>query len=178
MKTRKKTFLKFLCVCLCLCLLGVGVLFIMNAVVKGTVKDRIIQSADAAALEDVDCILVLGCWVKDNGQPSSMLHDRLTRGVELYDLGGHTYIADTPGFASLDVAMTCTILKENLQYDFIDFEPYIGRCRFNDCAHLKEPGCAVREALEEGHISKSRYRSYTRLYELSAQHKFWETKDN
>ena len=100
-----------------------------------------------------------------------------TRHVELYDLGGNTYIADTPGFASLDVAMTCTILKENLQYDFIDFDPYIGSCRFNDCAHLKEPGCAVREAVEKGEISKSRYRSYERLYELSAQHKFWETKD-
>ena len=87
MKTKKKTFLKFLCVCLCLCLLGMGVLLIINAVVKGSVKDRIIQSADAAALEDVDCILVLGCWVKDNGQPSSMLYDRLTRGLELYDLG-------------------------------------------------------------------------------------------
>lgn len=101
-----------------------------------------------------------------------------TRHVELYDLGENTYIADTPGFASLDVAMTCTILKENLQYDFIDFEPYIGRCRFNDCAHLKEPGCAVREAVENGEISKSRYRSYQRLYDLSAQHKFWETKEN
>ncbi len=101
-----------------------------------------------------------------------------TRHVELYDLGGNTYIADTPGFASLDVAMTCTILKENLQYDFIDFDAYIGSCRFNDCAHLKEPGCAVREAVDNGFISKSRYRSYERLYELSAQHKFWETKDN
>ena len=101
-----------------------------------------------------------------------------TRHVELYDLGNCTYIADTPGFASLDVAMTCTIMKENLQYDFIDFDPYIGSCRFNDCAHLKEPGCAVREAVEAGHISKSRYISYKRLYELSAQHKFWETKDN
>ena len=101
-----------------------------------------------------------------------------TRHVELYDLGGDTYIADTPGFASLDVAMTCTILKENLQYDFLDFDPYIGSCRFNDCAHLKEPGCAVREAVEQGKISKSRYRSYERLYELSAQHKFWENKEN
>ena len=101
-----------------------------------------------------------------------------TRHVELYDLGENTYIADTPGFASLDVAMTCTILKENVQFDFIDFEPYIGKCRFHDCAHLKEPGCAVREAVEEGLISKSRYKSYVRLYDLSAQHKFWETKES
>lgn len=101
-----------------------------------------------------------------------------TRHVELYELDENTYVADTPGFASLDVAMTCTILKENLQYDFIEFEPYIGKCRFNDCAHLKEPGCAVREAVDDDAISKSRYRSYTRLYDLSAQHKFWETKEN
>ena len=100
-----------------------------------------------------------------------------TRHVELYALGQDTYIADTPGFASLDVTMTNTILKENLQYDFIDFEPYLGKCRFHDCAHLKEPGCAVTEAVAEGKIAPSRYRSYARLYELSAQHKFWEYKD-
>ena len=100
-----------------------------------------------------------------------------TRHVELYALGDHTYIADTPGFASLDVTMTNTILKENLQYDFIDFAPYLGKCRFHDCAHLKEPGCAVTQAVAAGEIAPSRYRSYARLYELSAQHKFWEYKD-
>ena len=101
-----------------------------------------------------------------------------TRHVELYSLGMVTYIADTAGFASLDVSMTNTILKEQLQYDFIDFAPYLGKCRFNDCAHLKEPGCAVTAAVEAGLISRSRYRSYARLYELSAQHKFWEYKED
>jgi len=100
-----------------------------------------------------------------------------TRHVELYALGKDTYIADTPGFASLDVTMTNVILKEQLQYDFPDFQPYLGKCRFHDCAHLKEPGCAVTEAVSSGKIEQSRYRSYTRLYEISAQHKFWEYKD-
>ena len=100
-----------------------------------------------------------------------------TRHVELYALGADTYIADTPGFASLDVTMTNSILKENLQYDFIDFAPYLGKCRFHDCAHLKEPGCAVTEAVAAGEIAPSRYRSYARLYELSAQHKFWEYRE-
>lgn len=100
-----------------------------------------------------------------------------TRHVELYSLGGDTYIADTPGFASLDVTMTNVILKENLQYDFPDFGPYLGKCRFLDCAHLKEPGCAVTAAVAAGEIAGSRYRSYARLYEISAQHKFWEYKD-
>ena len=100
-----------------------------------------------------------------------------TRHVELYSLGGGTYVADTPGFASFDVEMMNPIPKERVQYDFIDFEPYIGRCRFTDCAHLKEPGCAVTEALQQGKLMPSRYRSYVRLYELSAQHKSWELKD-
>ena len=99
-----------------------------------------------------------------------------TRHVELYSLGGGTYVADTPGFASFDVEMMNPIPKERLQYDFIDFEPYLGRCRFNDCAHLKEPGCAVTQALDQGLLMPSRYRSYVRLYELSAQHKSWEIK--
>ena len=99
-----------------------------------------------------------------------------TRHVQLYELGKNTFVADTPGFASFEIEMMTVISKEQLQYDFIDFAPYIGRCRFNDCAHLKEPGCAVTQALEQGHIMPSRYKSYQRLYELSAQHKPWESK--
>ncbi|MCI7741448.1 MAG: ribosome small subunit-dependent GTPase A [Clostridiales bacterium] len=101
-----------------------------------------------------------------------------TRHVELYTLGENTYIADTPGFASFDIEMMQTISKEQLQYDFIEFAPYIGSCRFNDCAHLKEPGCAVTAALAEGKIGESRYSSYVKLYELTAQHKPWEIKQN
>ena len=97
-----------------------------------------------------------------------------TRHVQLYELGNGTYIADTPGFASLDVEMLCEISKENIQHCFIEFAPYIGKCRFNDCAHLKEPGCAVRQAVDDGEITASRYRSYQRLYEISAQRKSWE----
>jgi len=99
-----------------------------------------------------------------------------TRHVELYDLGDGILAADTPGFASFDIEMMNIIPKEELQYNFREFAPYIGSCRFNNCAHLKEPGCAVTSALENGEISQSRYRSYVRLYELSAQHKSWEIK--
>lgn len=99
-----------------------------------------------------------------------------TRHVELFALDEDTYAADTPGFASFDIEMMNVIPKEKLQYDFLEFEPYIGSCRFNDCAHLKEPGCAVTEAVRAGAIAPGRYRSYQRLYELSAQHKSWEYK--
>ena len=97
-----------------------------------------------------------------------------TRHVQLYALEDNTFVADTPGFASFEIEMMETIEKERLQYDFIDFAPYIGSCRFTDCAHLKEPGCAVTEAMETGEIAKSRYKSYVQLYDLCARHKPWE----
>ena len=99
-----------------------------------------------------------------------------TRHVELFDAGEGTMIADTPGFASFDLTQMKPIRKQELQYDFPEFRPFIGECRFLDCAHLKEPGCAVLEALKRGEINPSRHKSYQRLYEISAQYKEWENK--
>lgn len=99
-----------------------------------------------------------------------------TRHVELFRLAEDSYIADTPGFASFELEMMKSIAKEDLANDFIEFLPYLGLCRFHDCAHLKEPGCAVTEAVSKGEIHPSRYRSYSRLYEICAQQNFWEQK--
>ena len=99
-----------------------------------------------------------------------------TRHVELYDLGEETYVADTPGFSSFDTDQMEVLLKENLQYAFPDFEAYLGSCQFHDCTHRKEPGCAVRKALETGEIEPTRYDSYLRLYEKASQIKEWELK--
>ena len=99
-----------------------------------------------------------------------------TRHVELYDLGDNTYVADTPGFSSFDTDQMEVILKENLQYAFPDFGPYVGQCRFHDCTHRKEPGCAVTAALTAGEIEPTRYDSYLRLYEKASQIKLWELK--
>ena len=99
-----------------------------------------------------------------------------TRHVELFRLGEDTYVMDTPGFSSFDTDQMDVILKENLQYAFPDFAPCVGRCQFADCSHRAEPGCAVRSAVEAGRIVPSRYESYLRLYEKSAQIKQWELK--
>lgn len=99
-----------------------------------------------------------------------------TRHVELYDLGEGTYVADTPGFSSFDTDMMEIILKENLQFAFADFGPYVGKCQFHDCTHRKEPGCAVSAAVASGEIEPTRYDSYLRLYEKSSQIKQWELK--
>lgn len=96
-----------------------------------------------------------------------------TRHIELFKTGD-AYVADTPGFASFDVEMMQPIPKEELQSCFPEFRKYLGQCRFDDCAHLKEPDCAIREALANGEIKQSRHESYARLYEISAQYKEWK----
>ena len=99
-----------------------------------------------------------------------------TRHVELYCLGEDTYVADTPGFSSFDTDQMDVILKENLQYAFKEFGAYMGSCQFHDCTHRQEPGCGIRQAVDEGSIEKSRYESYLKLYEKSSQIKLWELK--
>lgn len=99
-----------------------------------------------------------------------------TRHVEIFSLGNGAFIADTPGFSSFDMDKTERIPKERLQYSFREFKPFIGKCRFDDCAHIKEPGCAVLAAIENKTINKSRHESYQRLYEIASQVKDWEIK--
>lgn len=99
-----------------------------------------------------------------------------TRHVELYRLDDDTFVADTPGFSSFDTDQMDVILKENLQYTFRDFAPYLGKCQFHDCSHRAEPGCAVRQALDAGELESTRYESYLRLYEKASQFKDWENK--
>ena len=83
---------------------------------------------------------------------------------------GSTYICDTPGFTSLNLP---NIKKEELRYYFKEFEPFEGKCRFNGCVHVNEPGCAVKQAVEEGIINKRRYDSYKALFEeLRMQKKY------
>lgn len=98
-----------------------------------------------------------------------------TRHVELYDING-TFIADTPGFSSFDLTQMQPIRKEELQHDFPEFRKFIGSCRFDNCFHIKEPGCAVLSAVNSGEVSQSRYNSYVKLFEISASYKDWENK--
>lgn len=99
-----------------------------------------------------------------------------TRHVQLYPVEGGGYIADTPGFSSMDLERYETILKDQLQYCFREFDPYLDQCRFTGCSHTKEKGCAVLEAVAKGEISASRHESYCRLYEEAKQIKEWEAR--
>jgi len=95
-----------------------------------------------------------------------------TRHVELYQLSCGALVADTPGFSAFDTGYIAA--KEDIQYLFRDFEPFIGECRFDDCAHIKEPDCAILEALSLKKIQKSRHNSYCRLYKQAGEYKEWE----
>jgi len=97
-----------------------------------------------------------------------------TRHVEIYRLPDGTCIADTPGFSSFDTERMDLVLKENLQFAFSDFAPFVGRCQFRDCSHRAEPGCAIRTAVESGELCATRYDSYLRLYEKAKDYKPWE----
>ena len=97
-----------------------------------------------------------------------------TRHVELYCLGKDTFVADTPGFSSFDTEQMDVLLKENLQYTFPDFAPYLGQCQFHDCSHRREPGCRVRQAVDCAEVEKTRYDSYLRLYEKAEKVNIWE----
>lgn len=95
-----------------------------------------------------------------------------TRHVELFPVAGGL-VADTPGFSSFDVEQMEVIPKGELASAFREFVPYLDQCRFQGCAHVKERGCAVREALAEGRIAPSRHESYVRLYEQAKEIPDW-----
>lgn len=98
-----------------------------------------------------------------------------TRHVELFRLCNGAVVADTPGFSSFEEEGTDCAPQE-LQYAFREFQPYLGQCRFLDCGHTGETGCAVLKGLREGKIAQSRYDSYVRLYEQARAVPEWKRK--
>lgn len=85
-----------------------------------------------------------------------------TRHSEIIPIAGNTYIMDTPGFSTLDIP---GFEKEDLQQFYPEFAAYEPYCRFQGCSHISEPDCGVKDALEEGKISRIRYENYKLLYE-------------
>ena len=86
-----------------------------------------------------------------------------TRHSELMVVGKNTYICDTPGFSSVELPEDMD--EDTLCYGFPEFTPFLGKCRFTSCRHMAEPDCAVKQAVEDGEIEKSRYASYCSMLE-------------
>ena len=97
-----------------------------------------------------------------------------TRESQLYKLEGGGYIADTPGFSTFETNKYDIIKKEELSACFTEFSDFSGNCRFSDCSHTCEKGCAVIQAVKDGIIPESRHESYCQMYEEAKAIKDWE----
>ena len=98
-----------------------------------------------------------------------------TRVVELFELDG-CFVADTPGFSTVDLQRYEIIDKTQLQYCFPEFEKYLGQCQFTSCSHTCEKGCRILQALDDGEIEKSRHQSYVAMYNEVKDIKHWQLK--
>ena len=98
-----------------------------------------------------------------------------TRVVELFELDG-CFVADTPGFSTVDLQRYEMIDKTQLLYCFPEFEKYLGECQFTSCSHTCEKGCRILQALNDGEIEQSRHRSYVAMYNEVKDIKSWQLK--
>lgn len=111
---------------------------------------------------------IVNCLQKDRKMETGAISEKIERGKhttrhsELITITDHTYIMDTPGFSSLSLF---DMEKEELKDYYPEFVPYADQCKFMTCAHIHEPVCGVREALEDGLINKIRYDNYMAFYE-------------
>lgn len=99
-----------------------------------------------------------------------------TRHIELFRLKSGAVVADTPGFSSFDPERMELQQPEVLGQTFREFAPYLGKCQFSGCSHVKEKGCAVIAAVKSRVIPVSRYESYVRLYKQAKEVPEWERR--
>lgn len=93
-----------------------------------------------------------------------------TRHVELFETDSGALVFDTPGFTSFDILDAS---EDELHFLYPELSSYIGNCKYDDCRHVKEPGCAVRSAVDEGKIHRWRYRSYVnQLKEIQEKNRY------
>ena len=125
---------------------------------------------------------LLNCIDKKLLLDTSSISNKLGRGkhttrlVELFKICDTTYVADTPGFSAVDIERYEKIDKDELQYCFEEFKPYLNTCKFTSCSHTCEKGCSVIEAVNMGHISRSRHNSYVYMYNEVKDIKDWTKK--
>ena len=122
--------------------------------------------------------LLFGEEKLETGEVSSKLGrgKHTTRHTELYALPSGGFVADTPGFSDLETYGGDYEFKENLIGCFRDLKKYAGLCKFSDCTHICEKGCAVIEALDNGLLETARYESYAALFNELKDLKPWNGK--
>lgn len=99
-----------------------------------------------------------------------------TRKVELYRVADNSYVADTPGFSSLDIQRCEVVFKEDIADCFSEFSEYVDKCKFTSCSHINERDCGVKNAVDKGAIHQSRYQSYVTFYNEVKDLKPWNVQ--
>lgn len=143
---------------------------------KDILKDKLSVFAGPSGVGKSSILNVLN---KDLHLKTGVISEKIKRGKhttrhsELIELDFGGYVVDTPGFTSLDVT---SIEESELREYFPEFEEINEQCKFSDCLHENEPNCALKDAMKNGKISESRYKSY--LYFLNEireyrRHKKW-----
>lgn len=122
---------------------------------------------------------LLNTVLKNEELETGSISERLLRGkhttrhLELYPLENGGFLADTPGFSNLDINM---IRASELSVLFSEFSEYEDMCRYHDCTHRKEPGCAIAKAVEDNLIPSFRHENYIAFYNELDKIKEWERK--
>lgn len=98
-----------------------------------------------------------------------------TRTVELFKIGDG-YVADTPGFSTVDLERYNMIDKDNIQFCFPEFKEYLTTCQFTSCSHTCEKGCSIIAAVNDGKICESRHKSYVAMYDEVKDIKEWQRR--
>ena len=101
-----------------------------------------------------------------------------TRHVELYEVAENSYVADTPGFSTMDMQRYELDDKDQIIFGFPDLEKFALDCKFTSCSHTGEKGCAVSKAVEEGLVSRERHESYITMYNEVKDIKQWQKQKN
>lgn len=150
---------------------GCGVIFVSaltNEGIDGLAGILRGKTTAAAGPSGVGKSSIVNCLQKGIKMETGAISGKIGRGKhttrhsELIAVADDTYIMDTPGFSSLSLF---DMEKETLKNYYPEFAPYENRCRFMTCAHISEPACGIREALDGGHISRARYENYAAFYE-------------
>lgn len=140
------------------------------AKLKARLKDKLTVLAGPSGVGKSSLINALTGLSQEVGELSQKIErgKNTTRHARLLAVEGGGYIADTPGFSTF---YNHAISKEELEGFYPEFQPYLDQCYFHPCAHINEPSCGVKRAVEEGGISRIRYENYCRLYEEQEEKK-------
>jgi ribosome biogenesis GTPase len=95
--------------------------------------------------------------------------------AEMFEIKEKTRIIDTPGIKEMGFL---NMEKQDVAHNYQEFFEFSKNCKFNDCLHLNEPGCAVKKAIESGNIHELRYQSYMSILDEIENQKYWEIQED